>query len=399
MDVNFNNTERRILREIFKNSEISQIDISNTLNVTSAAISQYTNKLIQQNIVQQKGNIPTRAVGRNKVILGLNASFGYVVGIAFEFDHIEFTIANCVGESLTHKVEHGVLSTIKEPWLKKLPDLFKSEIKKLKLFPSQIVGVGITSPGTELQGSGHHTELNIINELAKQAQQYFEHEYSYTVVHGNNVHSIACAEYMLNEFDDNFICVKYGPRIGISFWINGKLFKGSHGFAGEIGHMQLPIDAMYDITCDVCGKKGCLESMISERYIRKIIKSIPNYKKTFSYLFEDGVSIDGLKVHTVFKYAHKHEKLSNIMDHTIKCIGTILSIVEKIIDSKRIILFGKSFLEDSFYQSVYDTIIEMCKPISDITIVKAKVEPHYKVIGAVFLILMKVFYIEQEIDI
>ena len=399
MSVNFNNTEKRILREIFKNSEISQIDISNNLNMTSAAISQYTSKLIQQDIIQQKGNILTRAVGRNKIILGLNEKFGYVVGVTFEFYHIEFAIANCTGKYLIHKIEYGTAQKMDISWLKRLPVLFKEGLKELGLFPSQIVGVGITTPGTEMLASGQHEELSIINKLANKTKEYFEYEYRFLVAYGSNVHSIAYAEYMLNEFDDNFVCVKYGPRFGISFWINGKLFKGSHGFAGEIGHMQLPFVPKYNTTCDVCRKKGCLESMIAERYIRQIIKNIPNYTKEFFYLFEDTMTIDALKLHTIFKHAHKHEKLHSIMNHTIQCIATILSIVERIVDSKHIILFGESFLEDEFYQSVYETTIEMCKPISDITIVKAKVDPHYKVTGSIFLILMKIFYGEQEIDI
>lgn len=68
------------------------------------------------------------------------------------------------------------------------------------------------------------------------------------------------------ERDILFINASWGLGLGII--INGKLYSGRSGFAGEIGHMHLYNN---EILCH-CGKKGCLETEASGRALYRIVK-------------------------------------------------------------------------------------------------------------------------------
>ena len=57
-----------------------------------------------------------------------------------------------------------------------------------------------------------------------------------------------------------------GTGFGNSLYINGQIHRGSHGVAGELGHIPL-----YGVTdmC-TCGKPGCVETRIGGRYLQKL---------------------------------------------------------------------------------------------------------------------------------
>lgn len=59
----------------------------------------------------------------------------------------------------------------------------------------------------------------------------------------------------------NLLCVTLGTGIGGGIIIDGKLYRGATGSAGEIGHMTLYPDG---IPCK-CGNQGCLERYIGAR--------------------------------------------------------------------------------------------------------------------------------------
>lgn len=66
--------------------------------------------------------------------------------------------------------------------------------------------------------------------------------------HGGVAHSV-----------DNFLFVKIGTGIGCGIHLNGEMYRGSDGCAGDIGHIQ--VDANGPI-CS-CGNVGCLEALFS----------------------------------------------------------------------------------------------------------------------------------------
>jgi glucokinase len=61
----------------------------------------------------------------------------------------------------------------------------------------------------------------------------------------------------------NFVCLTLGTGVGGGIVINGELYRGSSGFAGEIGHAVIQADGP---RCG-CGNRGCLEALVCARAI------------------------------------------------------------------------------------------------------------------------------------
>jgi len=68
----------------------------------------------------------------------------------------------------------------------------------------------------------------------------------------------------------NVLFVKVASGIGAGTILRGRLYRGTHGTAGEIGHVQVREDG---VLCR-CGGRGCLETVASTRYALQALREI-----------------------------------------------------------------------------------------------------------------------------
>jgi predicted NBD/HSP70 family sugar kinase len=96
----------------------------------------------------------------------------------------------------------------------------------------------------------------------------FYEKLGYRVFIDNNTRAMLYGEYMSNNTSNakNIIFVNISWGLAISIMINGQLYYGESGFAGEFGHMSVFDN---EELCH-CGKKGCLETETSGSAIHRI---------------------------------------------------------------------------------------------------------------------------------
>jgi glucokinase-like ROK family protein len=67
---------------------------------------------------------------------------------------------------------------------------------------------------------------------------------------------------------DSFIYINIGSRVGASIVIDRKIYRGSSGYAGELGHIAIDPDGK---KC-LCGNMGCLERYVSASAIAQRVQ-------------------------------------------------------------------------------------------------------------------------------
>ncbi len=78
-----------------------------------------------------------------------------------------------------------------------------------------------------------------------------------------NVMAIGELAYGAGRGHKNFVCLTLGTGVGGAVVIDGEVYRGTDGLAGEIGHMVLDLNGR---PC-ACGAKGCLERYVGNRFI------------------------------------------------------------------------------------------------------------------------------------
>ncbi len=134
---------------------------------------------------------------------------------------------------------------------------------------------------------------------------------------------------------ENFVYLTLSTGIGGGAFINGKLYKGSHGLAGEMGHMVIMSNGP---TCG-CGRKGCLEAIAGGRGIaRRVSENVSAVRDSQIFSSLRPYEIDAAKV---FQAKKKGDMLAQLMiEETIYYLAVGIVNVITVLDPEIVIIGG-----------------------------------------------------------
>lgn len=183
---------------------------------------------------------------------------------------------------------------------------------------NSLEGIGFGLPGNVIKNYIYNLpNIGVQNiDLEKEVKKYFPN----TLILAQNDANVAALGEMLYHKEYNNACmITLGTGVGGGIVLDGKVLEGTHGAAGEIGHMLIAED--YNFSCS-CGLKGCLETVASATGVVRLAKY--HYKDFKTSLPEKFSAKD------VFDFAKKDDPLALFVVNKVgyyiaKCIS-ILSI-------------------------------------------------------------------------
>jgi predicted NBD/HSP70 family sugar kinase len=191
----------------------------------------------------------------------------YLIGLNLAQDKFIGAVVNLRGE-IKEIVEAPVHDDNGENALQLVYQIL-DQLTRKKLKP--IVGIGVGTPG--LVNTREGIVVNAVNLEWQDLplSKLLEKKYKLPVLVLNDSQAAAIGEYVYgggHEPDENLIVVNVIHGIGAGILINGRLFQGDGGGAGEIGHVVVQENGEL---CR-CGKRGCLETIASARAVVQQMK-------------------------------------------------------------------------------------------------------------------------------
>ncbi|MGG1554934.1 ROK family glucokinase [Paenibacillus ferrarius] len=134
--------------------------------------------------------------------------------------------------------------------------------------------------------------------------------------------------------EKNVVCYTLGTGVGGGIIIDGKIYQGSAGMAGELGHMAIVPD-IEAIQCG-CGQMGCLETVSSATGIVRMAKeAVERGEKTSLALHEK------IEAKHVFDAAKSGDEVSlRIVNRAAYYLGRSMAALAVVINPKRFIIGG-----------------------------------------------------------
>ena len=250
-----------VLRTIFANETISRAEIARVTMLTRTTVSDAVAGLMAEGLVQEVG-FGSSLGGKNPILLSVVADARYLIGLNLAQDKFIGAIVNLRGEikeTVELPVQNGNGQQALEQVYQILDELLKKDWKS-------IVGIGVGAPG--LINTREGIVVNAVNlewsdlPLAN----LLETRYGLPVTVLNDSQATAIGEYVYggeHNPDGNLVVVNVKHGIGAGILINGRLFQGDGGGAGEIGHVVVQENGAQ---CR-CGKRGCLETVASAQAV------------------------------------------------------------------------------------------------------------------------------------
>lgn len=249
---------QRIAKQLYFTPTLSCADLSENIGKSLPVTTRLLNELIEDNIVHETGFAPSSG-GRRPLTYSLKKDILYTVSVSMDQEVTRIAIMDVHNEIL-HSSGEQVLPMLDNPDLwEELASRISRLIAASGIPLQQLVGIGIGMPGFVDARKGLNYTYNQIG--SRSISGYIAERVGLPVFIDNDSSLIALAELRFGAArkSRNAMVVNIGWGIGLGMIVNGQLFRGHNGFAGEFSHIPLFTNGKL---CG-CGKSGCLETETS----------------------------------------------------------------------------------------------------------------------------------------
>ncbi len=247
-----------IFKEFYFSGTLSCADLSQKIGKSLPFTTKILNELIKDGYVIETGYAPSSG-GRRPIMYAIRPDTLYILSVAMDQLVTRMTLMDIRNRHV------GDVKKIELP-LQNNPDALQQLAEKVQKFISQstidkkkIIGIGIGMPGFIDFKKG--INYSFLESKDKTITQYLTERIDLPVYIDNDSSLIALAEYRFGAARKrkNAMVVNINWGIGLGMILNGELFRGQNGFAGEFSHMPF----FNNNKLCVCGKSGCLETEAS----------------------------------------------------------------------------------------------------------------------------------------
>ena len=235
----------RIVKHLYHNGISSRAQIAKALELTPAAITKITARLIEAGMIEETGD--------------LEGSKNRIIGIKFARSLVQIGVFDLCGNTLSFEN----LPTVCDNTINDSIATIHQRVEQLLDNDPSIVAIGMAVPGPYLRNVGRTAvvsnmqgwrKINFIDEFAT--------AFRVPVFIEQDARAGALAHYLFDpsvHADDNLAYYLVGEGVGLGVIDNGRLINGFLGAATEIGHISIDVNGR---PCD-CGNIGCLERYCS----------------------------------------------------------------------------------------------------------------------------------------
>lgn len=236
----------------------SRADIARRTGLAPSALTRLVRELMNDGLVMETGKRPSHG-GRRPTLIAFNPRYATTIGIKVEEDRLLGARVDLDGQ-----IEARTETPLPDP---PQPDTVMERIVQTanELKRGRTLGVGLCISGAVDPVHGIDLYSPILGWRDVALQKPLTERLEITVRVENDVNALTLAEhwYGAGRGYRNFVCLTVGEGIGAGLVINGELYRGRFGGAGEVGHIT--IDPMGP-RCR-CGERGCLEVFASDRFL------------------------------------------------------------------------------------------------------------------------------------
>ena len=250
--------QKTVLNLLRVHKVLSKTELSERTSLSLNAIGMITSSLMNEDYIYVTG-VGESSGGRKPELLSLKPSVHYAAGVDIDVDRVRIITVDIAGNVISRK--RIPMNCVNHP--DETLCVIEQELSHLK--SPHFLGAGFAVAGQV------DTSRNIIlsapnlkwknieleQHMSKDMPIWIENEAAASAIYEYwNGSGMGC---------ENFICINSKSGIGAGIYINGRIYKGISGSAGEVGHMTIEIGGR---ECK-CGSRGCLEAYASSNVLSR----------------------------------------------------------------------------------------------------------------------------------
>ncbi|MFP8888005.1 ROK family transcriptional regulator [Streptomyces mangrovi] len=238
---------------------ISRVGLINATGFTGATISTVVRRLIDDGLVVETGRAESTG-GKRRVLLQLNQSSRYAVGVHLDHAGITYVLTNLGGSVVARMSRAGAGAEDPPAVVERMAGEVGALVEGVGVGRERVLGLGLVSPGPLTPTSG----MRLTPPLMRHWEDFpldraLQEATGLPVVSDNDATAAALGEHWSGGVGASatFAALYMGTGIGAGLLVDGMAYRGASGNAGEIGHSCLVVDGP---RC-WCGARGCVEAL------------------------------------------------------------------------------------------------------------------------------------------
>ena len=257
-----------VLRHLRNQGPMSRAQLAAATGLTKATVSSLVNELIDGGLVAEPGVRARGEFGRPGSVLAVNAAGCAGLGLEVNVDYLAVCVIDLTGQTRFHRVDVVDNRAAPEKALGRLAHMAETALDAASAQGLLVRGMGVALPGVVDVDRGmllHAPNLGWRDLPVRQllgAQVNLQPE---RVDVENEANLAALSELWFGrgaEWGD-YLHVSGEIGVGAGIVSGGRMVRGSHGFAGEAGHISIDMNGP---ACP-CGARGCLERYCGQEAI------------------------------------------------------------------------------------------------------------------------------------
>lgn len=260
-------SQRQLLRVISESGPLSRTDLAALMGLSKAAMSGIARDLIDLGVLHETETIYGQ--GRPSVLLDLRPECAFFVGISLLEDPAPMILSDLNGNIITRRS----MPLSRDPKIiaaaisASLPDLVKTHPDAAQ----KLAGIGVALSGFVDEEQATCVQSTLLGWQDVPLGGIIHQKTGVETFIENDAKAVAVSEKLFGSAREiqNFSVVSLGDGIGCAHFIDGKLYRGNHGGAGEIAHCTIEPGGS---PCR-CGKRGCLDTIASMKAIKEMSRT------------------------------------------------------------------------------------------------------------------------------
>lgn len=323
-----------ILKRLYFQESQSCNELSRWLKKSIPSVTKVLNELIEQNYVVTNGYAPSTG-GRKPLSYSLKGDRGYILAVTMDQLFTHMVLTDFTGHRITEPVRLGLDLYEHRDALKILSRHVLDYMQRSGVDKHKIIGAGVGMPGfVNVEEGMNYTFFD--QRMKTSHRDFLEKAWGMPVHLDNDSSLIALAEWKFGAAKGyrNAMIINIGWGTGLGMIVNGEMFRGDAGFAGEFSHIPM---ADNGVLCE-CGKRGCLETETSLLMMsQKAVDDIRMGKAT-------GIEMKDVKhmSEVIMTAANKGDQYCiELLTHVGYMLGKGISILIHIMNPGLIVLSGR----------------------------------------------------------
>src|SRR3954451_1424797 len=253
----------RVIRALRDEGQVSRADIARRTGLSRSTVSSLVADLQADGLVVERaepGLAHGAQGGRPPILLSFDASAGAAVGIDFGHSHLRVAVSDLASTILAERSRPLDTDHDAQEGLDAAADLVAETLADAGVDRAAVIGAGMGLPGPIESGEGVVGTSAILPGwigMTAEAEMRRRLEIPVMVDNDANLGALAEAAFGAGRDAGDLVYLKASSGIGAGLILNGRLYRGAGGLAGELGHVLVDPNG---VVCR-CGNRGCLETV------------------------------------------------------------------------------------------------------------------------------------------